>query len=238
MIKTAIQYVVGLSGATKHEVGERVYYDKQLVPVKPPVQDEINVNTLTAIADYFRQNPDQVKLEHAIVHVSKYDTVTVFSPVMSQWMQRGNYLCAKTNPIQFQYDRPLQLEEFIVALQTCFVQTQTIKDLLSVVGTMTDTTEIKVIDDGVSQQVTAKTGIASVGNVQLVNPIELVPYRTFLEVAQPAGKFILRLKRGSNGGGITATLSDADGGNWRNEAQARIKAWLQKNLPENTMILA
>ena len=83
-------------------------------------------------------------------------------------------------------------------------------------------------DDGVTQKATIKTGLASKGAAIVPNPVTLKPYRTFLEVDQPASDFIFRMKEYS--GSIGCALFEADGGAWKIEAMQNIKTYLQKEL--------
>lgn len=70
-----------------------------------------------------------------------------------------------------------------------------------------------------------KTGVAKLNDVVVPNPVTLAPYRTFPEIEQPKSKFIFRMQSGP-----TATLFEADGGAWRNEAMKNIKVWLKTAL--------
>jgi len=86
--------------------------------------------------------------------------------------------------------------------------------------------EVKQLgDDGVSQSITVKGGVARRENVEVPNPVILAPYRTFPEIEQPESRFIFRMRTGPQ-----AALYEADGGAWRNEAMARIKDWLEEQL--------
>ena len=60
------------------------------------------------------------------------------------------------------------------------------------------------------------------------NPVTLKPYRTFLEVDQPASDFIFRMKEYS--GSIGCALFEADGGAWKMEAMQNMEAYLQDEL--------
>lgn len=82
-----------------------------------------------------------------------------------------------------------------------------------------------------SQKVTVKTGVASVSDAVVPNPVTLAPYRTFPEVEQPESKFIFRMKEGP-----TAALFEADGGAWRNTAILGIKEYLKEALKDNENI--
>lgn len=257
MIAQAIEKVLGLAPVQTLEFGHREYTSRKLEPVMPPVQRALAVMTLTAIADYFRADPDRMlepatvvhvsahdrdpdrMLEPAtVVHVSAHDRVEVIGEIRLPWYQRHGYLVAKTEPKQFQFGQLMGIESFIVALQTYFLQDDTTAALLKIVGNLEDGTSVRYLDDGVTQAVTAKTGIARVGEVALPNPVTLVPYRTFLEVTQPPSRFVFRLQRGKEGSPPSAALFDADGGNWQLQAVGNIRDWLVAHLPEGTNILA
>ena len=68
---------------------------------------------------------------------------------------------------------------------------------------------------------TARAGIALVTEVKVPNPVTLRPYRTFMEVEQPAISCVFRLRQGP-----MLSLHEADGGLWRLEAIKSIKAYL------------
>lgn len=87
------------------------------------------------------------------------------------------------------------------------------------------------IDDGISQTVAAKTGIATVSNVTLPPIIKLAPYRTFVEVEQPEGEFLLRLQNGPK-----AALFEADGGAWKIQARKNIKNYFLDELEDLVLI--
>ena len=63
---------------------------------------------------------------------------------------------------------------------------------------------------------------------QTVQPIvRLQPYRTFLEVEQPASDFLLRLDKEGR-----PALYEADGGAWKLEAKRNIAAYLGEQLAD------
>lgn len=82
-------------------------------------------------------------------------------------------------------------------------------------------------DDGISQAATIKTGVATVEDVKIPNPVVLIPRRTFVEVEQPESQFVFRMQSGP-----TCALFEADGGAWRNEAMLNIKKYLEANLKD------
>ncbi|MCP8859456.1 hypothetical protein LBW12_05385 [Latilactobacillus curvatus] len=78
-----------------------------------------------------------------------------------------------------------------------------------------------------SQAVTIKTGVASVDQVKVPNPVGLAPYRTFNEVTQPTSNFVFRMREG-----MKSAIFEADGGAWKLEAMSNVKDFLTRNLDE------
>jgi len=120
----------------------------------------------------------------------------------------------------------MDIEKFIISLQSMFVQTDASAEILRIIGNLKDGTVKSLADDGVSQSVTTKTGVATVGEVVVPNPVALQPFRTFPEIEQPESLFVFRLMSGGENAKPSAALFEADGGGWKNEAIQKIKTWL------------
>ena len=238
MIKAAIEKVLELGRPERFELEGREYFiaNGALKAIIPPTQKSFQVGSLTAISDYFRMNPDALSLEHLIVHVASPVNVRLMSPVMDGWLERHAYLEAQSTPKAYPFGKAMDVESFIVALQTYFVPTETTKQLQQLVSSLSDQTTVDYTDDGIGQEVTAKIGIARLGKVDVPNPVKLAPYRTFHEVDLPESAFVFRIQKGPQG--PLCTLHEADGGNWQQEAVGLIRAWLAKETPEGTVILA
>lgn len=131
------------------------------------------------------------------------------------------------------------LEQFIIELQAKFIPDEATANILQIVGNITDGTVNTFADDGITQQVTSKSGIGRVVNASVPNPVTLVPHRTFSEIEQPAGKFIFRM-RPSESGRPSVGLFQADAGVWENVAAERIRQWFIKELGDvkHVLILA
>jgi hypothetical protein len=82
-------------------------------------------------------------------------------------------------------------------------------------------------DDGVSQAIQAKVGVATVATVQVPNPVVLAPFRTFVEVDQPESELIFRMQNGPR-----CALFEADGGAWKLTAMRNIKDYLHAALEQ------
>lgn len=236
MIKSAIEKLLSLAPVERFNIEGREYSDTALTPIKPPVQSSLTVATLTAIEDYFRDNPDSIDLAKAVVHIKSATKVEVMSAVADEWLQRHAYVTASIEHLGFPFGKYLAIENFMIAVQSYFVQDDTTAALLKVVGNLSSDTNVNYNDDGVTQTVTAKVGIAKLANIDLPNPVQLAPFRTFLEVYQPSSPFVFRLKKSENG--PLALLEEADGGTWKLECIKRVRDHLRLVLPTGTIILA
>ncbi|MFR7698965.1 MAG: hypothetical protein ACLUZ5_03110, partial [Lacticaseibacillus paracasei] len=125
----------------------------------------------------------------------------------------------------YPYGQWLDSESFIIALQAQFMTTEDGKVLLKFVGNLKDESAQTMVDDGVSQVATARSGVASVGKVVVPNPISLRPYRTFLEVEQQESDFVFRMHEGPK-----LALFSADGDAWRNTAIDLVAEYLSEKL--------
>lgn len=214
--------------------GGLIFANQKFFPVLPPVPQPLQVHTLNAIVEYCKRELASDK--KYIVNVVDPGQVTVNSVIDLQTRQRECLLSSKLISDKFSFDTPLNVEHFIIAMQAQFVQDDTTAAILNLVGNIVSETKVATEDDGVTQRVTAKAGIVKTEERQVPNPVVLRPYRTFMEIEQPASEFVLRIKSQ----GPTAALYEADGGAWKNKAVADIANFLKYELAEvqNITILA
>lgn len=226
MIKEGIEKILSLGGTKVEEVNGRTYENgpKGLIAVTPPQAQTLKINTLTGIVDYVPAKDD-------MIHVLDHKTVYVLDKSFSDaWLTRSTYLAAVHDSPVFKFGQYVDVENFIIALQAMFVQDETTATMLKLVGNIKDEGVSNFNDDGVTQVVTAKTGISLVNNVAVPNPVTLRPYRTFMEIEQPASTFVFRIK-GNKGEQPMCALVEADGRMWSLEAIKNIKAWLADKIP-------
>ena len=223
--KEALEYLVGLGETKVIEVEGRKYSTKELHRVKEPKPSKLCATTLTALVDYLKSNFDAKSSKKLLIHVNSPSSVELCSELRED-KDREYYLsCEALTPNNIYFDRFLDTEQFNIMLQSSFVENKDRSLLLKVTGCVKDSAVKEVGDDGVSQAATIKTGVASVNDVLVPNPVVLAPYRTFPEIEQPESKFIFRMRSGPQ-----AALYEADGGAWRNEAMQRIKFYLEEQL--------
>lgn len=226
--REALEYLVNL-GEKKEpiiELDQGTFSRVSLSRVTEPVASKLTVSTLTGLVDYIKTNVDKLEGK-LLIQVKSPEEVTLYSPLNAD-REREKYVSAEAIlPNNVVYDRFLDTERFNIMLQSAFVDDEDKSKLLKYTALITDDTVKNFGDDGISQKVTVKTGVVSVSDAVVPNPVTLAPFRTFPEVEQPESKFIFRMKEGPS-----AALFEADGGAWRNKAILSIKQYLQEELKE------
>jgi hypothetical protein len=224
MIKEALQYIVGLGKPEMFYENGQAFSSQKLHLIEEPTAEAIRVRSLSGLVDYLKSNFDEY--DSLMIHVSSPTTVVCFSQLNND-CNRSEYIKAEAMIPSFDFDRWYDTENFNIKLQSCFVKNEDRDIMLKVVGNIKEETVNTIGDDGVSQAVVAKMGVATVANVKVPNPVVLKPYRTFVEVDQPESEFIFRMQSGPR-----CALFEADGGKWKLDAINNIKNYLQQELKE------
>ncbi|WP_018782923.1 hypothetical protein [Bacillus sp. 95MFCvi2.1] len=224
MTRDAIEKVLEIGTVETHEIGKETFSTQPLYLVKEPTASEIVVRSLSGLVDYVKSEFDTNQA--LMLHIENPTTVSCFTEVNGNY-KRSVLVKAEASIPHFRFSTFHDREEFNINLQSGFVQNEDRDIVLKVVGTVVEESVKEIGDDGVSQAVTAKMGVASRGNVKVPNPVVLRPYRTFVEVEQPESKFVFRMREGSRCG-----LFEADGGAWKLEAMKNIKTYLINTLQE------
>lgn len=229
-LREALQYIVGLSvEAEKTEVLEingRTYADKNLTRYdKRPKADRIKAATLTSLVDYIYQCNKEFP-GSMIIHIVSPTRVLLISSLDKE-REREVLFEINAETSEFNFDQWYDQERMMIELQANFQVNDDLGLILKAVGNIEKKNGQEYSDDGVSQVATMKTGIAMKGDVIVPNPVELIPYRTFQEVKQPASKFVFRIGDKE----VPAfKIVEAEGGIWKNEAISNIKTFLMEHL--------
>lgn len=226
--RSFVEKILEMGQTESLELGGRLYTSKNVIPVKEPEAETISLSTLTGIKDYVEHNLDGIILDQVMIHVADYRTVSILTGIIGSFLQRDQLVTARAHDCGFQFGEYLEREDFQVGLMSSFAPTQMRDDVLKYVSGIVQSAEVKTADDGISQRVTAKTGIARVEEINLPNPVTLKPYRTFPEANQPESDFVFRVRQIDGKVGIA--LFEADGGRWKLQAALNIKEWLTENI--------
>lgn len=206
----------------------RSYATGHVTPITYPAPKVIQVTTLTALVDYLKSNIDELDMSKLLCHVESPGCVGIYSNMLGDFCDRSCYIRAELTQLQIPFNKFLNGEAFNILLQSCFVEYEdelraTDRGLvLAYAANVREVQEGITLDDGVTQAVTVKKGVANVEKVVMPTPVTLRPFRTFTEVEQPASSFVFRAKEGPE-----FMLVEADGGAWRSEAMKNIKEYME-----------
>ncbi len=231
-LKDAIDRIVELAKPFTLEThdGHR-FCSADLVEVKPEVPFPVRylVDTLEALVKLIRTEG----IDHSprlYVRVDSARRVVVDSTYTgrdyAQYSRLPLYGAVSDVP-SITTNQSMTQEQAIVELQSLYAATTDRAYLLALLSRIDVNQGVSSVDNGISQEVSVKTG-AVLMEQQTVKPIvHLQPYRTFLEVEQPASDFLLRLDKEGR-----PALYEADGGAWKLEAKRNIAAYLGEQLAD------
>lgn len=190
----------------------------------------MELSTLTGLVDFIDRNPDALDPARDFIHVEGPRSVAIVSGIQGPRNQRFTYARTAIEMKRFPFDQYLEPEAFVIALNTMFVESEDLTKVVQLAGNVTNERSVTVQDDGITQEVGQRRGIALRDKAEIVNPFSLNPFRTFREINQPGSPFILRMKGGGDGGPpVVCALFEADGGEWELEAIDEIATWLAAN---------
>lgn len=140
---------------------------------------------------------------------------------------RQVYYEAKATDVPGFQDGFRDQEKAIIELRSRFAPGEGVDYLLDLLSRISKDSGVTTNDNGVSQTVEARQGVALKATVQVKPRVPLRPFRTFQEVEQPESEFLLRLDEEGNIG-----LFEADGSMWKLTARQTVKAFLEAKLAD------
>lgn len=229
-LKEALQYVTGLGvDAEKAQVVEicgHIYANRNLTRYDgPDYASAIQGSTLTALTDYIARSSREFR-GHMLVHIVSPTKVRLMSELDAD---RKREVLFETNAevSEFGFGRWYDQEDFMINLQANFQMNEDLAAVMKLAGNIEKKNDQIFTDDGTTQLATMKVGVASRAEVLVPNPVELIPFRTFQEVDQPASKFVFRIGDKE----VPAfKIVEAEGGIWKNEAISNIKSYLREKI--------
>ncbi len=232
MLKEFVEKIVSLAPVGRFQIHGREYTERPLGLVEPPRSHvPLELMTLTGLVHAVRAKVDDVDPSAWIVEVLSHQGVRIVSRHTDPYGRRDVLLRVGLSDGEvFPFGRFLSREEFVIGLQSRFVQQGDVLEVLRLASGLEVSAVMVAEDDGISQRTTTRQGIALKETVTVKGRVKLRPYRTFREVEQPVSEFVFRL-RAKEGMVPECALFEADGGAWKLDAVLTIKAWLEaKNL--------
>lgn len=230
MLKEALEYLMGLRETRVSEINGETYANEQLYHIEPVIYrpDTLAVTSLDALVGLVKHELDQLGAWDAPLFL-RADVRCVDTYTTPDEVER------RSSPYRAVCDAPdysggwMDHETAIIRLRSLFVQDagDDLDYLLDLLGSISRESAVSSSDNGVSQTVEARQGVALKTTVRVRSRVRLTPYRTFLEVRQPTSEFLLRLDKEGRVG-----ILSADGDMWKTEARRSVAEYLRGELAE------
>ena len=204
----------------------QTYADAPLTRIPPHVDrpDCISVSGLDGICKLIRT--ELAKINTVImVQAKSHKSVEVMTTYLPDFSRNILYRAEADVPGLRTGFRSREVA--LIELRSLFIPNEGTAYLLDLLSRMTDENSVSTKDNGVTQTVEARQGVALNALVEVKPRIQLQPFRTFLEVPQPESEFLLRVDPNEGIG-----FFEADGGVWKLEAKRNIADYFEKNLKD------
>ena len=226
MLAAMIQKIIDLKQTQTFEINGQTYSDRELERIPPHVDrpKAVEVNSLDSICAMVRRESTKVS-RTVYVQAAGYNKVEVFSTYLDDFSRHYLYTARADVPgfPSGWRDR----EKAIIELRSLCIPTDGSQYLLDLLSKISDEASVSTTDNGVTQTVEARQGVALNTNVAIKPRVSIRPFRTFLEVPQPESEFILRVDKARGIG-----LIEADGGVWKLEAKRAIADYFRRALAD------
>ena len=227
MLKEMIQKIEEMAKPTFHEVGRQVFANQQMVLVadKKPMPRCIELTGLDSVCKMVRNEAEHVGLQ-IFIQVKDYKSVSVFTELDKDEDRLYLYQCGADTP-NVTMGCFMDYEKAVIELRSLYIPNPGTEYLMQLLSSISNESRVTSSDNGVTQKVEAKSGIALSSMVEIKPRVVLQPFRTFVEVAQPESEFLLRINdRGQIG------MFPADGGVWKLEATRNVAAYFEDKLKD------
>lgn len=224
MLKEFAQYLVSLKDNKIYDIDGEKYSDNSLHRIAPyvPRPEKLCVTGLDSIVKLVKA--ELMKVTRPIfIRVDDPTSVTVLT-ALDKDMNRDVLFKAECDVPGFR-EGFRQYDKAIIEIRSKFSPNVDVDYLLDLLSRINKENGVTTSDNGVSQTVEARTGVSLKQMVNVRPRVTLAPYRTFLEVQQPASEFLLQLNDEGDVG-----LFEADGGMWKLEAKKNILDYFEDTL--------
>lgn len=233
MLKEAIEKIESMSKPFITNIDGHNYSilpDGTYVEIMPELilPQRTRLSSLDAVVEMVRIEAIKMTEAPVLISVPSATEVMVFSKTLSPDAGRGNrilfYTAEAVDVPGWNENVKLPFDQAAVALQTRFQESADRDYCLRLLSNITTGAKVTYNDTGVATTVLTQKGVALQENQRIKPLVKLRPYRTFQEVEQPEGLFLIRIdERG-------ITFVEADGGMWKLAARKTVAEYLAAGL--------
>ncbi len=227
-LQKALEYVAGLARENEKteivEICGKTYANRRLERYdRPSSAAPMKASSLSALVDYIASCAGEFpEGRDMIIHIQGPKNVCLVSALDDE-RNRECLFEVEAEVSEFKFGRWYDQEAFMIEAQANFQKNEDMELLLKVAGNVEKKNSTAFSDDGVAQIATMTVGAASKADVIVPNPVKLIPYRTFQEIAQPESNFVFRIDDDDK---PKFMIVEAQNQIWRNEAVRNIKMYL------------
>ena len=229
MLKAFAEYLVGLKDNKIYTIHGETYSDNRLTRIAKyvPYPKRITVNGLDSVISLTQREIKRLPAEALPIFIQVGDArhINVFSGLDSD-MERYDLYYATCDAPEF---KPgwRDYNTAIIELRSMFRDNEGSAYLLDLLSRISKEDGVTTMDNGVTQQVEARSGISLKVKESIRPRVKLIPFRTFTEVEQPESEFLTRVDDNGNIG-----FFEADGGAWELAAKDNIVRYISLRLTD------
>lgn len=225
-----IETIQAAANVQKLELNDgRVLTNQELYPAssRMPLRGSV-FSSLRAFSAYCRNTAPGVTgtSSNAYVHVVSPTLVKLVDPEHvneSSAIQDIYAIADAKGYITYEADGSYRSQEdTVIRLMIKFIDTENRQSLIKLISSLSDSEVTTSEDDGISQSVTVKKGVARKTKADVSPFWHLAPIRTFLDVQQPESLFLLRIRSHDSIG-----LYEADCNLWITDAVDKVIEYLK-----------
>lgn len=233
MLKAAIEKIEAMSRPTVQEIeGHNYMIGKDEYEEIRPIVDVPSCMTLYSLDSVVKMVRTEAILRYVgetlYINIPNHLRVDVFRQPRPEAheIRPQLYTAEATDVPGWEPETKLAFEKAAIALQTRFQENDDRAYTLQLLSQITTGAKVTYNDTGVATTIVTQKGISLQQNTTIKPLVRLRPYRTFQEVDQPEGLFLIRIdERG-------ISFIEADGGMWKLKARETIKAYLEEHLAQ------
>ena len=231
MLKEAIEKIEEMARPVRVEKDGHIYsvtpngYTE--IREKLDIPETMTVNSLDAMVKLVKTEALK-RFSPSYSHVPDHLTASAFLQINPDLRETRLtlYKAAAVDVPGWDAEAKLPFERAAVALQTRFQESQDRAYTLQLLSQITTGAKVTYNDTGIATTVVSQKGVSLQQNSTIRPLVKLRPYRTFQEVEQPEGIFLIRIdERG-------ISFVEADGGMWKLTARSTIKEFFEEQFKE------
>lgn len=232
MLKAAIEKIQQMTQPIIHKSGDHEYVvspggDYHLIRAGFDAPDTLQLNSLEALVKLVKTEAAGKESPLYITVPSCLEVQCFGQPKDDKCYHRQTYYKVDATDVPGWGDSvKLSFDQAAVALQTRFQDSADRLYTIQLLSNITTGAKVTYADNGIATSIVTSKGVSLQQNSTIKPLVKLRPYRTFQEVEQPEGLFLIRI----DVNGITFT--EADGGMWKLEARKTIAKYLEANLKD------